>query len=134
MDEPSIAHGSCFRNRRNGAGTITRPDTHQIPGAILGIARLGHATAGVTLLGPLLILTGCGSTSETNVTGPSQPKCQVQAASEHVSFSPDGGTGTIRVDTTRECPWSRKSDLPRGSLGSPASGPGEGSVSFPVAS
>lgn len=87
----------------------------------------------MTLLGPLLILTGCGSTSETNVTGPSQPKCQVQAASEHVSFSPDGGTGTIRVDTTRECSWSAKSDAPWVSLGSPASGQGDGSVPFTVA-
>ena len=98
----------------------------------MGTPNLRHAVAAVTLLCPLLFLTACGSASET-ITRPSQPKCQVQAASEHATFTPDGGTGTIRIETTRECTWSARSDVPWMSLASPASGQGEGSIQFTVA-
>ena len=135
MEEPRLlAHGFLLSHPPQRCGR-DRPASHtaDISDAILATATLRHAAAGLTLLGPLLIFTACGSTSETNITGPSQPKCQVQAASEHVSFSPDGGTGTIRVDTTRECTWSAKSDAAWVSLASPTSGQGEGSVQFTVA-
>ena len=46
---------------------------------------------------------------------------------------PGRGTGTIRIETTRECTWSARSDVPWMSLASPASGQGEGSVQFTVA-
>jgi hypothetical protein len=99
----------------------------------LGTCTLRHAAAALALLCAVLIFTACGSSSETNITRPSQSKCQVQAVAEHVSFTPDGGSGTIRVDTTRECTWSAKTDAAWVSLASPVSGQGEGSVQFTVA-
>ena len=126
-------HGSCFPNVREVRAFVShRPHTFENSGATLGTPIFRHAVAAVTLLCPLLIVNACGSATET-ITRPSQPKCQVQAASEHVTFNPDGGTGTIRIETTRECTWSARSDVPWVSLASPATGQGEGSVQFTVA-
>jgi hypothetical protein len=84
---------------------------------------------GVTI-GALLTMS-CGSSSETT-TGPSIVKCAVQMQSESTGFPPAGGSGTLSITTSRECTWSAQSDVPWLTLGSPASGQGDGSVKFTV--
>ena len=85
----------------------------------------------VWLLIILPLVSSCGSTAET-VTGPSQVRCGVQAQAEKLSFASDGGTGTMRVTTNRECTWSAQSEAPWLTLTPPMSGQGEGTVQFTV--
>ena len=80
----------------------------------------------------LLVCTSCGSSSET-ITAPSQLRCAVQAQADSVSFSPDGGAGTLRVATSRECSWSAQSEAAWVTLSAPVTGQGDGSVQFRVA-
>lgn len=50
------------------------------------------------------------------------------------SFPPDGGGGTLRVSTARECAWSARSETGWVVLTSDASGQGDGLVQFRVSS
>ena len=52
-------------------------------------------------------VAGCGTASETLVT-PSPPsgRCSVGLTVSGTSLEASGGTGTIRIDTNRECGWS----------------------------
>ena len=79
----------------------------------------------------LPLVSSCGSTAET-VTGPSQVRCGVQAQAEKLSFASDGGTGTMRVTTNRECTWSAQSEASWLTLTPPMNGQGEGTVQFTV--
>jgi hypothetical protein len=106
---------------------------HSTPGATVRTSIFTNAAAGLVLVASLLIVTSCNSSSQSSVTQPSGPKCQFQAQSEHVAFTPDGGSGAIRITTTRECSWSAKSDAPWVSLPTPATGQGEGSIQFTIA-
>ena len=67
------------------------------------------------------------------MTAPSQIRCGVQAQAENLSFTVDGGTGTMRVTTNRECTWSAQSEAPWVTLTPPMSGQGDGTVQFTVA-
>ena len=80
----------------------------------------------------LPLVSSCGSTAET-FTAPSQIRCGVQAQSESPSFTSDGGTGTLRVATNRECTWSAESEAPWVTLTPPMNGQGDGTVQFTVA-
>lgn len=86
----------------------------------------------VWLLINLLLVSSCGSTTET-MTAPSQIRCGVQAQAENLSFTVDGGTGTMRVTTNRECIWSALSEAPWVTLTPPLTGQGDGTVQFTVA-
>ncbi|HEY7502153.1 MAG TPA: BACON domain-containing carbohydrate-binding protein [Vicinamibacterales bacterium] len=79
-----------------------------------------------------IAVVSCGSSSQTT-TAPSQTRCAVQVQGDSVTFSPDGGTGTARVTTNRECNWSARSDASWVALTTTAAGQGDGSVSFRVA-
>ena len=90
----------------------------------------GSLRASLLLILPLV--SSCGSTAET-VTAPSQVRCAVQAQAEGLSFTFDGGTGTMRVTTNRECTWSAQSEAAWLTLTPPLNGQGEGTVQFTVA-
>ncbi|MEZ5291071.1 MAG: BACON domain-containing carbohydrate-binding protein [Vicinamibacterales bacterium] len=79
------------------------------------------------------IVMGCGSNSAVTTTGPTQSKCQVALASPSASMGPDGGTGSVTVTTSPECPWDVTSGVSWVSGLTPASGQGDGTVSFQVA-
>jgi hypothetical protein len=81
----------------------------------------------------LFLAAACGSSSET-VTAPSPTRCGVQLQAEKVTFAADGGSGSVRVTTNRECTWSAQSEAAWVSLATPTSGQGEGSVQFTVTS
>jgi Putative binding domain, N-terminal/Viral BACON domain len=94
---------------------------------LLGSAR----SIGVWLLIMLPLVSSCGSTE--TMTAPAQIRCSVQAQAENLSFTFDGGTGTLRVTTNRECTWSAQSEAPWVTLTPPMKGQGDGTVQFTVA-
>jgi len=92
-----------------------------------------RARAAGLMLAPLAIVAAaCGSSSET-LTAPAQARCAIGTEAATTSFSPDGGAGTLRVSTERECTWTARSDAAWIALGSPSSGQGDGTVPFTVA-
>ena len=52
-------------------------------------------------------VAGCGTSSETLVTpSPLSGRCSVGLTVSGTSLEASGGTGTIQIDTNRECGWS----------------------------
>jgi hypothetical protein len=91
----------------------------------------------VALIGITLSLcaaiAGCTSTqTATTLTAPSIAKCQVQVSASTTSFSENGGTGSLTVNTTRDCAWSTNVPANWVTVAS-ASGQGESTVSYSVA-
>ena len=99
--------------------------------AILCRFSVAHTPICVWLLVLLPLLSSCKSKVET-VTSPAQVRCGVQAQAEKLSFTFDGGTGTMRVTTNPECTWSAQSEAPWVTLTPPMNGQGEGTVQFTV--
>jgi hypothetical protein len=87
------------------------------------------------LLVSAVIGSACGSTAETsvNVTGPSEVRCQPTLQSQPTSFGPTGGTGTVTVSVSRECPWTANASAPWIALTAGRQGQGDGTVSYRVA-
>jgi len=85
---------------------------------------------------PALLLVasvaGCSSSSAV-ATIPTPVKCQVTLAMPSQNIAADGGTGTLAVTTTPECPWDASTSADWLSGLSPASGQGPGTVEFRVA-
>src|SRR3954470_10314166 len=77
-------------------------------------------------------VTGCGSSATTNVVGPSDTKCAVAATNNAAQIPAGGGSGTITINTERECSWSARPDAPWISLPD-GSGQGSATVSYSVA-
>jgi hypothetical protein len=96
--------------------------THHVPVAGLLLAALG-----------IFPLSGCGSSSATNLVGGTTSKCQVTASASARSFPSAGGSGSVTVATDRECSWAASTDSSWVSLGSPASGLGAATLAFAVA-
>ena len=97
-------------------------------------APLRTAIVGLAMASGSLLCSSCGSTAETRTTPTgASPRCGVQMQAETLAFTPDGGTGTLRIVANRECGWTARSEAPWVTLSAPASGQGEGSVQFAVA-
>lgn len=77
------------------------------------------------------IAAACGSSSET-ITAPAQARCTIAIEPGATTFSPDGGTATLRVTTERECAWTARSEAPWITLGTPSSGQGAAAIPFTV--
>jgi hypothetical protein len=86
----------------------------------------------VTAIGAAAVTGGCSSDSAVG-TGPTQVKCQVALAASSSSIAADGGTGTITVTTSPECPWEVSTSAGWLSGLSPTSGQGSGTVEFRAA-
>jgi len=56
----------------------------------------------------------------------------VQATADGPSFPAAGGSGSIRIGTTRDCQWAVKTDASWVTVAQPSEGQGEGSVRFSV--
>ena len=76
-------------------------------------------------------VSGCETTSTTS-SGPTPVKCQVAVASPPM-MDASGGNGTFAVTTLPECAWTVSTSSNWISGLSPASGQGNGNVSFRVA-
>ena len=82
----------------------------------------------------LLVGPGCGSSSVSSVTSPSTvQRCQTTVSAPTAAFGANGGTGTATVGAPRECSWTASAQASWISLIPPASGQGDGSLSFRVA-
>ena len=60
-------------------------------------------------------------------------KCDVQGQLERTTFPQAGGSAALHVTTNRECSWTARSDAAWVTLSSDASGQGDASVQFNVA-
>jgi all-beta uncharacterized protein len=75
--------------------------------------------------------TACGSTS-TSFIGPSGPKCEVSATNNTPDLPAAGGSGSVTVNTSRDCLWSASADASWLSL-STVSGQGAATLNYSAA-
>src|SRR5215831_10584141 len=79
------------------------------------------------------VLVGCSSTqTSTGITASATQKCQFQIANSSSSFPESGGTGTLSIDTTRDCTWSVSNSANWVALAD-AAGQGGASIPYTVA-
>jgi len=88
----------------------------------------------VAALGAGLIgVIGCTSTA-TSVTAPSSDKCQVSVSNTPTTFGDGGGAGTVTIGAPRDCTWSVSPSVSWITLTDTASGQGDATVGYKVAS
>jgi hypothetical protein len=76
-------------------------------------------------------LAACGSSTSTNVTGPTASKCQVAVSNSASELPAAGGSARLTVTSERECAWSAHTDAPWISLSS-TSGQGAAVIDYTV--
>jgi len=82
------------------------------------------------ILACLLSAAACGSSSNT-VTAPAAiSKCAVTVDAANTTIPAGGGSGTVNVQTERECQWTAQPDVTWLSITSGASGQGPGTIQF----
>lgn len=81
----------------------------------------------------LLAVCGCGSSSSTNVTGPTVVRCAVSIEAESITVPATGASGQFAVGANRECTWTASSEVGWVTLTSGATGQGEAQVGYTVA-
>jgi len=88
----------------------------------------------LTLGALLLFSAGCGSSANTSITAPSTTaaRCGVKISNMTPAVPATGGTGSVSVDTARDCSWSARADTSWITL-SGTSGQGAGTLSYSVA-
>src|SRR5262245_45209040 len=85
----------------------------------------------VAVFSAAIIVGACESKSDVT-TAATPLKCQVALAASSSSIGPDGGSGTLSVTTTPECPWDVSTAASWLSGLSPTSGQGTSTVEFRV--
>ena len=83
------------------------------------------------LAGGALVPIACGSSASTNITGPTAIKCQVTLSSNGSEVPSSGGTGTVTVNSERECSWSATTSATWVALAS-TSGQGPATIDYSV--
>src|SRR5829696_8713904 len=92
---------------------------------------------GISTLGklcPLLLaaaIAACGGSATTSVTGPTSAKCAVSIANSPAEIPASGGSGSLALETARECPWSATTDDPWITLAA-TSGQGAATLAYTV--
>jgi hypothetical protein len=76
----------------------------------------------------------CGSTSTDTTVAPSPVRCAVAATANPAAFPANGGSGSLVVSSARECSWSVTTETAWIALAPPATGQGDGTVRYTVAS
>ena len=79
-----------------------------------------------------LFASGCGSSSETSLLGPSPQKCGLTVKSSTPAIPGSGGTGNLTVETARECGWSARAEAAWITL-SGSEGQGPATLAYSVA-
>jgi hypothetical protein len=90
---------------------------------------VGPTAAAVAIVASLVSCTS--AQTSTGITPSPTQKCQFRLSTSPSSFSDGGGTGTLTIDTTRECSWSVSSSAEWVSVATP-NGQGGASVSYTV--
>ena len=88
-------------------------------------------TAGI--LAYLLVLAGCGSSGNTFTTPSTLTKCAVSFDPTTSTVPAAGGTGSVAVQTERECQWTASPNATWLSITAGTSGQGPGTVEFAAA-
>jgi len=78
-----------------------------------------------------LVIAGCHSSS-TEITAPTTSKCEVSATSSLSTVPAAGGSGTVAIDTSRDCTWAASTAASWITFGSSTSGQGSGTLTFRV--
>jgi hypothetical protein len=89
-----------------------------------------RALAVASSLAFVFTLIACG-TSSTSVVAPSGEKCQISVTNNTAQVPAAGGSGTVAVETSRDCQWSASVDVSWIAL-SATSGQGAATVSYSV--
>ena len=84
------------------------------------------------ILGAVLIVAACGSTSTESVTGPSAPKCSVTVAGPESPIDASGGPAIVTVTTQPECVWTATAEAAFITGLTPSEGQGSGQIQFQV--
>jgi len=78
-----------------------------------------------------LVIAGCHSSS-TEITAPTTSKCELSATNSLSNVPAAGGSGTVAIDTTRDCSWSASTAASWITFSSSTSGQGGGTLAFRV--
>ena len=85
-------------------------------------------------LWPLLtaiLIAGCGGSATTSVSAPTLTKCGVSVTNSPPEIPASGGSGSLSLNTERECAWSASSKDPWITLAS-TNGQGEATIGYAV--
>jgi all-beta uncharacterized protein/BACON domain-containing protein len=77
-----------------------------------------------------LVASACGSSSQTETISAPSTRCALQVTNDSPSVGAAGGSGSLRITTSRDCQWAARTDTPWLTIGSPTEGQGDGSVRF----
>jgi hypothetical protein len=98
---------------------VTRPATLSLPLGCVVAAALASAA--------------CCSSTSTDVLSPTAPsRCQATVQGAPTSFGPGGGSGTVTLGVSRECPWSATSTVSWIEITSSREGQGDATLSYRV--
>ena len=75
---------------------------------------------------------GSSSTTSTNITSPSNTRCQPTVSATTTQFNASGGTGNATVSVARECSWSAASDASWLVITSGREGQGDGTIAYRI--
>ena len=84
-------------------------------------------------LAAMLAAAACGSSDSTPTTPTPSPTCTFSVTQPTTTFGPEGGTGSAGVTTGSTCAWTATSSGSFVTISSGASGTGNGTVQFAVA-
>lgn len=90
------------------------------------------ARNGIVVFGVAFMSVACGSSSISS-GAPTAPKCQVSASNSLPSAPADGASGTIAIETTRDCTWTASSGASWITISPPTEGQGSGTIAYHVA-
>jgi BACON domain-containing protein/all-beta uncharacterized protein len=83
-------------------------------------------------VGTLIVITACGKTSTSTVTGPTPAKCDISVAASGDSVAAVGAQQAFAITTTPECAWTAAAGVSWITELSPSEGQGSGEVRFRV--
>jgi Viral BACON domain/Putative binding domain, N-terminal len=83
-------------------------------------------------VGTLIVISACGKTSTSTVTGPTPAKCDISVAASGDSVAAVGAQQAFAITTTPECTWTAAAGVSWITELSPSAGQGSGEVRFRV--
>jgi len=97
----------------------------------LRLRRHHYTLVAAIVLTVACVAAGCGSSSDVNVTAPSGTRCAITVSGAAAMIPAAGGSGTLAVNTERECAWSARVESPWISLNT-GQGQGPATLTYSV--
>src|SRR5687768_2020663 len=80
---------------------------------------------------PIFLITGgCGSSSSTITAPGSSKRCEITLGTRASTLPASGGTGSVTVQTERECQWTATSQAAWLTLSGGTTGQGDGTIQY----